>query len=80
MVWRRMVFIRWKENAPKGAVARAQNIHQSFARLIPSVLSVTEGFTFTSLADGSGAYPGVQVEGPSTSLFKCCITCCIVLR
>ena len=62
MVWRRMVFIRWKEKAPKGAVARAQNIHQSFARLIPSVLSVTEGFTFTSLADGSGAYPGVQVE------------------
>lgn len=57
-----MVFIRWNENAPKGAVARAQNIHQSFARLIPSVLSVTEGFTFTSLADGAGAYPGVQVE------------------
>jgi hypothetical protein len=37
----------------------AQNIHQSFPRPIPSVLSATEGWAFTSLEDGAGAYPGV---------------------
>lgn len=59
LVWRRVVYIRWKDSAPPGAVARAMNIHKSFARLIPTVLSVTEGMTFTSLADGAGSYPGV---------------------
>lgn len=58
-VWRRVVYIKWKDAAPHGAIARAQNIHKSFPRLIPSVLSVTEGWTFTSLVDGAGAYPGV---------------------
>lgn len=59
-VWRRVVYIKWKDSAPPGAVARAFNIHKSFPRLIPSVLSVTEGMTFTSLVDGGGAYPGVE--------------------
>jgi len=58
-VWRRLVYIKWKDTASRGAVALAQNIHKSFPRLIPSVLSVTEGMTFTSLIDGGGAYPGV---------------------
>eukprot|EP00930_Biecheleria_cincta_P000894 TRINITY_DN102087_c0_g1_i1.p1 TRINITY_DN102087_c0_g1~~TRINITY_DN102087_c0_g1_i1.p1 ORF type:complete len:275 (+),score=51.91 TRINITY_DN102087_c0_g1_i1:73-825(+) len=58
-VWRRVVYLKWKDTAPPGAVAMAFNIHKSFPRLIPSVLSVSEGMTFTSLADGGGAYPGV---------------------
>lgn len=40
----------------------AFNIHKSFTRLIPSVLSVSEGMTFTSLVDGAGAYPGVAEQ------------------
>jgi len=58
-VWRRVVYIKWKDTASRAEVAMAQNIHKSFPRLIPSVLSVTEGMTFTSLLDGAGAYPGV---------------------
>ena len=58
-VWRRVVCIAWKPDAPHGAVARAQNLHAAFQRQIPACLSVAEGWTFTSLADGGGAYPGV---------------------
>lgn len=58
-VWRRVVYIKWKHTAPPGSVAMAFNIHKSFPRLIPGVLSVSEGMTFTSLVDGGGAYPGV---------------------
>lgn len=58
-VWRRVVYIKWKETADPGAIAMAFNIHKSFPRLIPCVLSVCEGRTFTNLADGGGAYPGV---------------------
>lgn len=58
-VWRRVVYIKWKDTASPGAMAMAMNIHKSFPRLIPSVLSVCEGMTFTSLVDGGGAYPGV---------------------
>ena len=60
-VWRRVVYIKWKQSASQAEIARAQNIHKSFARLIPVVLSVTEGFTFTSLVDGAGCYPGVAL-------------------
>jgi len=59
-VWRRVVYIKWKDTAHPGSMAMAFNIHKSFPRLIPCVLSVTEGMTFTSLADGGGAYPGVK--------------------
>mmetsp|Transcript_126511 Transcript_126511/g.369653 ORF Transcript_126511/g.369653 Transcript_126511/m.369653 type:complete len:251 (-) Transcript_126511:53-805(-) len=59
-VWRRVVYIKWKDTAPPGAVAMAFNMHKSFPRLIPSVLSVSEGMTFTSLVNGGGAYPGVK--------------------
>lgn len=58
-VWRRVVYIKWKDTADPGAIAMAFNIHKSFPRLIPSVLSVCEGRTFTNLADGGGAYPGI---------------------
>jgi hypothetical protein len=58
-VWRRVVYIQWKGTASRAEIAIAQNTHKSFPRLIPSVLSVTEGMTFTSLVDGAGAYPGV---------------------
>lgn len=58
-VWRRVAYIRWKDTACRASIAIAQNTHKSFPRLIPSVLSVTEGMTFTSLVDGGGAYPGV---------------------
>jgi len=59
-VWRRVVYIKWKDSAGPDALAQAFNIHKSFPRLIPSVLSVCEGMTFTSLVDGGGAYPGVK--------------------
>ena len=55
------MYIKWKDNASRAEVARAQNIHKSFPRLIPVVLSVTEGFTFTSVPDGAGCYPGVAL-------------------
>ena len=58
-VWRRVVYIKWKAEASRGEVARAMNIHKSFPRTIPCVLSVTEGMTCTSMADGGGCYPGV---------------------
>jgi len=58
-VWRRVVYIKWKDTADPGAIAMAFNIHKSFPRLIPSVLSVCEGRTFTNLKDGGGAYPGI---------------------
>mmetsp|Transcript_86527 Transcript_86527/g.217906 ORF Transcript_86527/g.217906 Transcript_86527/m.217906 type:complete len:251 (+) Transcript_86527:46-798(+) len=61
-VWRRLVYIRWKDSSSPGSVAMAFNIHKSFPRLIPCVLSVAEGMTFTSLVDGGGAYPGVAAE------------------
>lgn len=57
-VWRRVVFLKWKKNADPGALARAFNLHKSFPRSIPAVLSVSEGVTFTSGVDGGGAYPG----------------------
>jgi hypothetical protein len=55
-----VVYLKWKDTAPHGAVPMAFNIHKSFPRLIPSVLKVSEGMTFTSLNDGGGAYPGVK--------------------
>jgi len=61
-VWRRTVYIKWKDTASSAEVARAFNIHKAFPRLIPAVLSVSEGMTFTSLVDGGGAYPGVAAE------------------
>lgn len=57
--WRRVVFIRWKPSASHAEVARAMNLHRGLVRAVPAVLSVTEGFTFTSVRDGAGAYPGV---------------------
>ena len=57
--WRRVVYIKWRASASRGEVARAMNVHKSFARAIPCVLSVTEGMTCTSMADGGGCYPGV---------------------
>lgn len=59
-VWRRVVYIKWNDASSKAAIAMAQNVHKSFPRLIPCVLSVTEGMTFTSTVDGAGAYPGVK--------------------
>ena len=58
-VWRRVVFIRWKASASRGEIARAMNVHKSFPRTIPCVLSVAEGMTCTSMVDGGGCYPGV---------------------
>lgn len=58
-VWRRVVYIKWKDTADPGAITQAFNIHRSFPRHIPSVLSVCEGRTFTNLKDGGGAYPGI---------------------
>lgn len=71
-LWRRVVYIRWKATASRGAIARAQNMHKAFPRLIPSVLSVTEGMTFTSLKDGGGCYPGVA-EGQQNQGFESAI-------
>eukprot|EP00746_Dinoflagellata_sp_MGD_P146313 gnl/MRDRNA2_/MRDRNA2_78808_c0_seq1.p1 gnl/MRDRNA2_/MRDRNA2_78808_c0~~gnl/MRDRNA2_/MRDRNA2_78808_c0_seq1.p1 ORF type:complete len:285 (+),score=53.84 gnl/MRDRNA2_/MRDRNA2_78808_c0_seq1:84-857(+) len=56
-VWRRVVLLKWKPDADRGAIARAFNLHRSFIN-IPAVLSVSEGFTFTSGKDGGGAYAG----------------------
>ena len=61
-VWRRVVFIRWKEKATRGEVARAMNVHKSFPRAIPCVISVAEGMTCTSMVDGGGCYPGVGLD------------------
>ena len=57
-VWRRVVLLKYKADACRGAIARAQSIHHSFARTMPAVLHASEGFTFTSGRDGGGAYPG----------------------
>jgi hypothetical protein len=35
------------------------NLHRGLVRAVPVVLSINEGFTFTSICDGAGAYPGV---------------------
>jgi len=57
-IWRRMVFLKWKAEACPSAIERAFNMHRSFVRDIPSVLSVSEARTFTGGQDGGGAYPG----------------------
>ena len=61
-VWRRVVYIKWKASASHGEIARAMNVHKSFPRKIPCVLSVAEGMTCTSMADGGGCYPGVGLD------------------
>jgi hypothetical protein len=57
-VWRRVVLLKYKADACRGAIARAVNIHNSFTRTIPAVLRSSEGPTFTLGRDGGGAYPG----------------------
>jgi len=50
--------LKWKPNICASQVEVAFNLHKSFQQHIPSVISVSEGRTFTGGQDGCGAYPG----------------------